>query len=165
MVSLPRSAQEERIPKAPAFMHRHTLITSFPRGGKFQINTYSTRDQAAPAVISDADGNIVPVWVSDGSGGTGTEGTINQMQRVDAITTPGKAEIFLPIVRRDVASAAAEPATALSAENGHLLTWWPGGSLGRRGCILGGGAAPAVAFTTARGLQANPVRRLEQRVT
>jgi hypothetical protein len=41
-----------------------------PRGGEFQVNTYTTNDQSFAAVASDAAGNFVVVWTSltqDGS--------------------------------------------------------------------------------------------------
>jgi len=42
-----------------------------PLGSEFRVNTYTTGDQYAPAVASDASGNFVVVWASapqDGSG-------------------------------------------------------------------------------------------------
>src|SRR6185295_1852088 len=40
-----------------------------PRGGEFQINTYTTSYQDAPAVAADANGNFVVVWESQGQDG------------------------------------------------------------------------------------------------
>jgi hypothetical protein len=57
-----------------------------PLGGEFQVNTYTTSGQAAPAVAADATGSVV-AWESFGSAMDG-EGTSVQAQRYDAAGTP-----------------------------------------------------------------------------
>ncbi|MFN7955204.1 MAG: hypothetical protein U0610_25990 [bacterium] len=52
-----------------------------PRGGEFQINTYTTNDQRYPAVASDADGNFVVAWQSVAGPFTGDV----KAQRYDAV--------------------------------------------------------------------------------
>lgn len=52
-----------------------------PRGGEFQINTYTTNDERYPAVASDADGNFVVVWQSVAGPLTGEI----KAQRYDAV--------------------------------------------------------------------------------
>jgi hypothetical protein len=42
-----------------------------PQGGEFQVNTYTTYGQGAPAVASDASGNFVVTW--NGSGVSGSD--------------------------------------------------------------------------------------------
>jgi hypothetical protein len=42
-----------------------------PRGGEFQVNTYTTNEQEYPSVASDAAGNFVVVWESLGQDGRG----------------------------------------------------------------------------------------------
>lgn len=42
-----------------------------PLGGEFQVNAYTPGDQAFPVVASDANGNFVVVWQSDGQDGDG----------------------------------------------------------------------------------------------
>ncbi len=37
-----------------------------PAGNEFQVNTYTTNQQARPAVAMDADGDFVVVWHSEG---------------------------------------------------------------------------------------------------
>ncbi|HEY8153517.1 MAG TPA: hypothetical protein VII72_05250 [Myxococcota bacterium] len=41
-----------------------------PRGGEFQVNTYTTMNQTYPAVAASPAGNFVVVWQSWGSSGT-----------------------------------------------------------------------------------------------
>src|SRR5437867_3997422 len=40
-------------------------------GSEFQVNAYTTADQRFPSVASDANGNLVVVWGSDGQDGSG----------------------------------------------------------------------------------------------
>ena len=46
-----------------------------PIGGEFQVNTYTTELSVHPSVASDAAGNFVVVWESDGSAGSDTSGS------------------------------------------------------------------------------------------
>jgi len=55
-----------------------------PNGSQFQVNTYTTSFQEAPAVASDSAGNFVVVWQSYGSPGTATSGWSVQAQRYSA---------------------------------------------------------------------------------
>jgi len=41
-----------------------------PQGSEFQINSYTTGTQAGPAVASDANGNFVVAWTSQGQDGS-----------------------------------------------------------------------------------------------
>ena len=43
-----------------------------PQGGQFQVNTYTTLEQAIPAITADSAGNFVVAWTSNGSSGTDT---------------------------------------------------------------------------------------------
>src|SRR6185295_9897914 len=40
-------------------------------GSEFEINSYTTDSQRFPSVASDANGNFVVVWMSDGEDGSG----------------------------------------------------------------------------------------------
>jgi hypothetical protein len=53
-----------------------------PVGTQFQVNTYETGAQSAPAVASDGAGFVV-VWNSVGSGGTDTDAASIQARRYD----------------------------------------------------------------------------------
>ena len=50
-------------------------------GGQFQVNTYTTSGQRRPSVASDAEGDFVVVWQSNGSSGGDTSGYSVQGQR------------------------------------------------------------------------------------
>src|SRR6185436_11385497 len=45
--------------------------SGIPQGSEFPVNTYTTGAQGAPAVASDANGNFVVVWKSNGQDGSG----------------------------------------------------------------------------------------------
>ncbi len=47
------------------------VLAQVPAGGEFQVNTYTTNDQASPSVTSDAAGNFVVTWYSYGQDGSG----------------------------------------------------------------------------------------------
>src|SRR5262249_24723607 len=42
-----------------------------PQGIEFQVNTYTTGDQASPSVAMDAAGNYIITWQSDGQDSSG----------------------------------------------------------------------------------------------
>jgi hypothetical protein len=52
-----------------------------PLGGQFQVNTYTTSFQFSPSVASDAEGDFVVVWQSNGSSGGDTSSYSIQGQR------------------------------------------------------------------------------------
>jgi hypothetical protein len=57
-------------------------------GGQFQVNTFTTLNQAAPSVASDPTGNFVVAWDSSGSLGSDTSQTSVQGQRYGASGSP-----------------------------------------------------------------------------
>ena len=52
-----------------------------PSGSEFQVNTYTTGEQATPTVASDSKGTFVVVWDSAGSAGSDTDNFSVQGQR------------------------------------------------------------------------------------
>ncbi len=58
-------------------------------GGEFQVNSYTTSTQEYPAIASDATGNFVVAWSSDGSNGTDSDNYSVQGQRYDALFRDG----------------------------------------------------------------------------
>src|SRR5207247_1905087 len=44
--------------------------TGAPLGSEFRVNTYTTNNQAVPAIASDSAGNFVVVWNSNGQDGS-----------------------------------------------------------------------------------------------
>ena len=55
-----------------------------PQGAEFQVNTYTTSDQGQPTVTSDAQGNFVVAWASQGSSATDASAYSTQAQRYRA---------------------------------------------------------------------------------
>ena len=45
-----------------------------PAGGQFQVNLFTTSEQAVPEVASDGSGKFVVAWDSTGSSGSDTAG-------------------------------------------------------------------------------------------
>ena len=60
-------------------------------GGEFQVNTYTTGPQENPRVGTDASGNFVVVWTSDGADGSADAAAV---QRYDSIGRPLGTEFF-----------------------------------------------------------------------
>ena len=52
-----------------------------PKGGEFQVNTYTSSSQYIPEVASVGENGFVVAWTSDGSGGTDSSGFSIQAQR------------------------------------------------------------------------------------
>jgi|GEM_PF-912036 len=63
-------------------------------GDSFRVNTYTTDYQFKPQVVTLADGGIVVVWTSDGSGATGQDGSESGVyaQRYDSSGNPVGSE-------------------------------------------------------------------------
>lgn len=59
-----------------------------PRGGEFQVNTYTTDRQSVPEVSSDGAGGFVIAWRSEGSSGTDSDGHSVQGQRYASDGSP-----------------------------------------------------------------------------
>jgi len=58
--------------------------TVVPVGEQGQVNTYTTGEQRRPAVAVNADGELVVVWQSNGSGGDDSSGYSIQGRRYDS---------------------------------------------------------------------------------
>src|SRR5262249_19553210 len=60
-----------------------------PSGSEFQVNTYTTGYQGAPAVAESGFGHYLVVWSSNGGSGTDGSGTSIQAQQFDVGTAVG----------------------------------------------------------------------------
>jgi hypothetical protein len=77
-------------------------------GSEFQVNTYTTNDQYAPAVAVDAGGNFVVVWASYGQDGSGA-GVFGQRYAAGGAAVGGEFRVntyttgiqFVPAVAMD----------------------------------------------------------------
>jgi hypothetical protein len=112
-----------------------------PRGSEFQVNTYTTGDQGAPAVAVDAAGNFVVVWHSfeqDDSVGTGVFG-----QRYDAAGGPRGGEFR---VNTYTTNAQYFAAVAMDAVGNFVVVWQSNSQDGNGYGVFGqryGGLYPA----------------------
>jgi hypothetical protein len=82
-----------------------------PAGGEFQVNTYTTSAQTAPAVAADAQGNFVVVWESDG----GVFG-----RRYDAAGAALGGEF---LVNTYITNSQSAPAVAADAGGNFVVVW------------------------------------------
>jgi hypothetical protein len=60
----------DRLAVAVVFLVSSAALAQVPAGGEFRANTYTTGDQDDTSVASDASGNFVVVWQSDGQDGS-----------------------------------------------------------------------------------------------
>jgi hypothetical protein len=89
-------------------------------GGEFQVNTYTSSVQIAPAVAADAAGNFVVAWNSYGAATTDTFGSSVQAQRYDAAGTPlgpqFQVNTWTPVYQR-------APAVAVDGAGNFVVAW------------------------------------------
>ena len=97
-----------------------------PEGAQFQVNSYTTSDQWAPAATVDAQGNFVVVWESNGSYGTDLGYSI-QGQRHAADGSPLGIQFQ---VNSYTTSYQWTPSVAGSAQGDFVVVWESYGSYG-----------------------------------
>lgn len=102
-------------------------VTGAPIGGEFQVNSYTTGTQTAPAVAADMAGNFVVAWLSYGGVGTDTDAQSVQAQRFDASGTlvGGQFE-----VNSYTTGNQTYPVVAIESGGSFVVAWSSYGSLG-----------------------------------
>ena len=104
----------------------HTLFLSLacsvawaqdPAGVEFQVNSHTTSAQWVPGVASDANGNFVVVWASDGQDGSG-HGVFGQ--RFGASGVPQGSELQ---VNSYTTGQQFDPAVGSDASGNFVVTW------------------------------------------
>ena len=100
------------------FGQRHSG-SGVPLGPEFRVNTYTTGDQAFPAVASDGAGGFVVVWQSPDGLAEGIFG-----QRYDSSGAPMGPEFR---ANTNTANSQARPAVAADAA-GNFVVVWQGGT-------------------------------------
>jgi hypothetical protein len=88
-----------------------------PRGPEFQVNTYTTDDQSFPSVASDAAGNFVVVWESNGQDGDSIGIFGRRFDAQGAPTTPEFA------VNTQTLSYQAAADVAFDSSGGFVVVW------------------------------------------
>jgi hypothetical protein len=91
-----------------------------PRGGQFQVNAYTTGDQAAPAVAADGDGDFVVVWESETYTGSAVRSIVGR--RFDSGGT-AQGDEFL--INTDTTEDNLDAAVAMG-EGGDFVVVWAG---------------------------------------
>jgi len=105
--------------------------TGVPQGGEFQVNSYTTGSQARPKVASDANGNFVVVWASDGQDASGY-GVF--AQRFDAAGVPQGGEFR---ANTQVAGNQLKPGVASDAIGNFVVVWASDGQDGSGWGVFG----------------------------
>jgi hypothetical protein len=91
--------------------------TGTPRGGEFQINTYTTNSQRSPAVAMNPGGNFVVVWRSRNQDGS-YDGIVGR--RYDASGAPAGGEFP---VNTYTTNPQRGPAVAMDAAGSFVVVW------------------------------------------
>jgi hypothetical protein len=96
-------------------------------GSQFQVNSYTTGGQRAPAVADDGAGNVVVVWESSGSAGSDNASDSIQAQRYDstgaAVGIQFQVNSYTTSVQRD-------PGVAADGAGNFVVVWESSGSAG-----------------------------------
>jgi len=98
------------------FAQRHDAA-GVRQGVEFRVNSFTAGGQAVPSVASDADGNFVVVWESDGQDGSGY-GVF--AQRYDALGVAQDGEFA---VNAHTTSGQARPAVAAAPDGSFVVVW------------------------------------------
>ena len=98
-----------------------------PQGAQFQVNSYTTSFQRAPAIASDPDGDVIVVWHSLGSSGSDTSTESVQGQRYSASGAPQGAQFQ---VNSYTTGTQSFPAIATDANGDFVVVWQSSGSSG-----------------------------------
>jgi hypothetical protein len=106
---------------------RRYAANGTPQGGQFQVNTYTTYSQLAPAVALDDSGDFVVVWESLGSPGNDSSGLSIQAQRYAANGTPQGGQFQVNTYTTNTQELAAVAADAL---RNFVVVWQSSGSPG-----------------------------------
>ena len=92
-------------------------IKGTPVGGETQANNHIASDQANPSIASDASGNFVVVWQSDGQDGSGF-GVYARM--FDTTGSPKGSEF---IVNSNVTGDQCLPDVSYDGSGSYIVTW------------------------------------------
>lgn len=109
-------------------------VNGTPIGSELQVNTYTTNEQQAPAVASDALGNFIVTWESYGSAGTDQSNWSVQAQRYDANASPVGSQFQ---VNSYTTSVQRSPAVGADAPGNFFVVWESVGSIGNDASTYG----------------------------
>jgi hypothetical protein len=92
-----------------------------PQGSQFQVNSYTTGNQAFPDVALDSSGNFIVAWQSNGNSSGDTDGYSIQGQRYDSAGAPEPAGQFQ--VNTFTTNDQRTPALALDNDGDFVVVW------------------------------------------
>ena len=98
-----------------------------PVGGELQVNSFTTNNQRMPAVASDAGGNFVVAWESNGSNGNDADSYSVQARLYDDSGAPAGNQFQVNTYRR---SWQQEPTVAFDGQGDFVVAWESNGSNG-----------------------------------
>ncbi len=96
-------------------------------GGQFEINTYTSNLQVAPAVATAPDGDFIVVWRSFGSDGTDTSSGSIQGQAFNSAGAPLGGEFQVNTYTTGMQTV---PAVGVDASGDFVVVWESDGSFG-----------------------------------
>jgi hypothetical protein len=111
---------------AGGIIARRYASSGSPLGAEFQVNSYTTAVQAAPAVAMDYAGRFVVVWASLGQDGSGY-GIFGQRYASDGTPLGGEFRVNTYTTGSQV-----HPSVDMTPE-GHIVVAWEGQSAGEDG--------------------------------
>jgi len=91
-----------------------------PSSGEFQVNTYTTGDQAGPSLAMDSGGSFTVAWPSEGSAGSDSSYSSVQGQRYAASGTPIGGEFQVNTYTTSLQTSA----SAAIGSGGDLVVVW-----------------------------------------
>lgn len=99
-----------------------TQVVNLPSpsaGSEFQVNTFTMADQIEPEVATDAAGDYVIVWTSDGEGDNPSEyGVFAQRDNAAGVAQGSEFEVNTPTT-----DYAYSPDVAMDADGDFVVTW------------------------------------------
>lgn len=96
-----------------------------PKGNQFQVNSYTTNNQASPAVAMDNDGDFVVVWQSNGSADGDTSSYSIQAQRFNS---NGLVQGSQFQVNNYTTAEQFHPSVGSDSDGDFVVVWQSGGS-------------------------------------
>jgi hypothetical protein len=99
-------------------LEARTLLSLSPVGGEVHVNTYTPNFQSNPAVASDADGDTVIVWQSNGQEGNPNVGLFAQRFNSAGLAQGGEIHINV-----STAGGQVTPAVAMDADGDFTIAW------------------------------------------
>ncbi len=107
---------------------RRLAADGAPLGDQFKVSTYtSSYDAASPSVASDAAGNFIVAWHSDGSSGTDTSATSVHARFYASDDSPLSDEFQVNTYTTDDQH---RPSVAMGPAGGYAIVWSSEGSHG-----------------------------------